>query len=59
MTTADGHSYEHKGIKVWLAEHDTTRHTSPLTGATLDHKMVLLNHGLRQGAEEWRSASQC
>ena len=46
---SDGHSYERQAIKSWFQNNDT----SPLTGARLDHKMLLPNHALRKGAEEW------
>jgi len=46
---SDGHSYERQAIENWFQNNDT----SPLTGARLDHKMLLPNHALRKGAEEW------
>jgi len=45
---ADGHSYERAAIQTWLAEHGT----SPMTGAPLNHTMLLPNHALRNAAQE-------
>jgi len=49
---ADGHSYERTSIQEWLQSH----HTSPLTGMTLEHKLLVPNHALRKVAEEWQGA---
>ena len=35
---ADGHSYERASIREWLENHDT----SPLTGVSLEHKLLVL-----------------
>ncbi|MCO5549314.1 hypothetical protein L7F22_002782 [Adiantum nelumboides] len=46
---ADGFTYEHDAIKVWLQEHDT----SPMTNLTLNHKNLTPNHTLRSAIKEW------
>lgn len=49
VTSADGHSYERENIEKWLA----VQHTSPLTGAVLQHLELTPNHALRKAIQEW------
>ena len=49
VTCADGHSYERENIEKWLA----VQHTSPLTGAVLQHLELTPNHALRKAIQEW------
>ncbi|KAI5069457.1 hypothetical protein GOP47_0015758 [Adiantum capillus-veneris] len=46
---ADGFTYEHDAIKLWLQEHDT----SPMTNLRLNHKNLTPNHTLRSAIREW------
>ncbi|MCD7455342.1 hypothetical protein HAX54_027883 [Datura stramonium] len=50
---ADGFTYEHRAIKLWLDRYSI----SPVTKQRLQHKMVTPNHTLRLAIEEWRSHS--
>ena len=45
--TVDGHTYERSAIEEWLADHDT----SPMTGLTLESKVLIPNNALRQVSE--------
>ena len=49
VTCADGHSYERENIEKWLA----VQHTSPLTGASLQHLGLTPNHALHKAIQEW------
>ncbi|KAK9829275.1 hypothetical protein WJX72_004913 [[Myrmecia] bisecta] len=44
VIAADGHTYERLSIEEWLADNDT----SPLTGATLEHKILIPNFALNR-----------
>lgn len=48
---ADGFTYDHKAIEVWLERHDI----SPVTRHTLQHKILTPNHTLHSAIQEWRS----
>ncbi|KAH7292288.1 hypothetical protein KP509_29G060600 [Ceratopteris richardii] len=50
QTAADGFTYEHDMIKVWLQERDT----SPMTNMTLSHKNLTPNLKLRSIINEWQ-----
>lgn len=43
VIAADGHTYERDAMQKWLAEHGT----SPVTGHTLEHSMLIPNMILR------------
>ncbi|KAI5062917.1 hypothetical protein GOP47_0021464 [Adiantum capillus-veneris] len=46
---ADGFTYEHDAIKVWLEEHAT----SPMTNLVLSHNNLIPNLSLRSDIKEW------
>lgn len=48
---ADGFTYEHRAIKVWLERHNV----SPVTKVRLQHKLIIPNHTLHLAIQEWRS----
>ncbi|XP_009597475.1 U-box domain-containing protein 34 isoform X1 [Nicotiana tomentosiformis] len=48
---ADGFTYEHRAIKLWLTRHSV----SPVTKQLLQHKLVTPNRTLRLAIQEWRS----
>ncbi|CAK9177127.1 unnamed protein product [Ilex paraguariensis] len=48
---ADGFTYEHRAIKIWLERHNV----SPVTKLKLQHKTLTPNHTLRSAIQEWRS----
>lgn len=48
VTTADGFSYEREAITRWFSSHAT----SPLTGAPLDHLLLVPNLALRSAIQE-------
>jgi len=52
VMAADGHSYERTAIERWLA----TKSTSPLTGAELEHGILIPNHNLRRQIREWQAS---
>ena len=43
MWQADGFTYEREAIEKWFKNHDI----SPKTGATVDMKLLIPNHSLR------------
>lgn len=47
---ADGFTYEHKAIKLWLERHSV----SPVTKHRLQHTILTPNHTLRSAIQEWR-----
>lgn len=48
---ADGFTYEHRAIKMWLERHNV----SPVTKIRLQHKLLIPNHTLHSAIQEWRS----
>ncbi|KAJ8750963.1 hypothetical protein K2173_016144 [Erythroxylum novogranatense] len=48
---ADGFTYEHRAIKLWLEKHNI----SPVTKLRLQHSIVIPNHTLRSAIHEWSS----
>ncbi|KAF7144032.1 hypothetical protein RHSIM_Rhsim05G0015800 [Rhododendron simsii] len=48
---ADGFTYEHRAIKLWLEIHSL----SPVTKLRLENKVIIQNHTLRSAIEDWRS----
>lgn len=48
---ADGFTYEHKAIKLWLDRHSV----SPVTKLRLHYKVLTPNHTLRSAIQEWKS----
>ncbi|KAM7519654.1 hypothetical protein LguiB_018616 [Lonicera macranthoides] len=48
---ADGFTYEHKAIKLWLDRHSV----SPVTKLSMHHKELTPNHTLRSAIQEWKS----
>ncbi|KAI5062922.1 hypothetical protein GOP47_0021469 [Adiantum capillus-veneris] len=46
---ADGFTYEHCAIKVWLQANNT----SPMTNLRLDHKSLTPNYTMRSAIKEW------
>lgn len=45
----DGFSYELEAIKIWLEDHIR----SPMTGTTLENKILLPNINLKAQIEQW------
>ncbi|KAF3648271.1 putative (RS)-norcoclaurine 6-O-methyltransferase-like [Capsicum annuum] len=50
---ADGFTYEHRAIKLWLDRYSV----SPVTKQIMQHKLIMPNHTLRLAIQEWRSHS--
>ncbi|KAI3814472.1 hypothetical protein L1987_14112 [Smallanthus sonchifolius] len=50
---ADGFTYEHRAIKIWLERQDA----SPVTRRRLQHKTLTPNHTLRSAIQDWRLQS--
>ncbi len=50
LLAGDGHTYDKAMIQQWLSSHET----SPVTGAILEHKMLIQNHLLRSEIREWQ-----
>lgn len=48
---ADGYTYEHRAIKLWLERYSV----SPVSKRRLPHKLVMPNHTLRLAIQEWGS----
>ncbi|CAN4094505.1 unnamed protein product [Withania somnifera] len=48
---ADGFTYEHRAIKLWLDRFSV----SPVTKQRLQNKLVMPNHTLRVAIQDWRS----
>ncbi|XP_058213616.1 U-box domain-containing protein 34 isoform X1 [Rhododendron vialii] len=48
---ADGFTYEHRAIKLWVERHSL----SPVTKLKLQHKVLIQNHTLRSAIQDWRS----
>lgn len=49
---ADGFSYEHIAIKMWIDRHNV----SPVTKLRLQNKTLTPNHALRSAIKDWRSS---
>ena len=52
MWQADGFTYEREAIEKWFKNHDI----SPKTGATVDMKMLIPNHSLRNVIRDFQEA---
>ncbi|XP_076922140.1 U-box domain-containing protein 34-like [Bidens hawaiensis] len=50
---ADGFTYEHRAIKIWLER----QNASPVTKQRLQHKTLTPNHTLRSAIQDWRLQS--
>ncbi|CAI9286098.1 unnamed protein product [Lactuca saligna] len=50
---ADGFTYEHRAIKIWLER----QNESPVTKRRLKHKTLTPNHTLRSAIQDWRLLS--
>ncbi|KAK1413847.1 hypothetical protein QVD17_29583 [Tagetes erecta] len=50
---ADGFTYEHRAIKIWLER----QNVSPVTKRQLQHKILTPNHTLRSAIQDWRLQS--
>nr|XP_043623468.1 U-box domain-containing protein 34-like [Erigeron canadensis] len=50
---ADGFTYEHRAMQIWLERQDT----SPVTKRRLQHKILTPNHTLRSAIQDWRLRS--
>lgn len=50
---ADGFTYEHRAIKIWLER----QNVSPVTKRQLQHKTLTPNHTLRSAIQDWRLQS--
>ncbi|KAF7144030.1 hypothetical protein RHSIM_Rhsim05G0015200 [Rhododendron simsii] len=48
---ADGFTYEHGAIKLWLQRHSY----SPVTRVRLPHRYIIQNHTLRSAIQDWKS----
>ncbi|WCJ42721.1 U-box domain-containing protein kinase family protein [Euphorbia peplus] len=49
---ADGFTYEHRAIKVWVERHKV----SPVTKLRLQHAILTPNHTLRSAIQQWKSS---
>jgi hypothetical protein len=54
VVAADGHTYERRAIQRWLHESDK----SPLTGAVLEHKNLVVNYVLLSSVQEAASSRE-
>ncbi|KVH93990.1 Concanavalin A-like lectin/glucanase, subgroup [Cynara cardunculus var. scolymus] len=50
---ADGFTYEHRAIQIWLER----QNVSPMTKRKLQHKTLTPNHTLRSAIQDWRLRS--
>ncbi|XP_071717562.1 U-box domain-containing protein 34-like isoform X2 [Rutidosis leptorrhynchoides] len=50
---ADGFSYEHRAIQIWVER----QNASPVTRRRLQHKNLMPNHALRSAIQDWRLRS--
>nr|GEY59823.1 U-box domain-containing protein 34 isoform X1 [Tanacetum cinerariifolium] len=50
---ADGFTYEHRAIRIWLER----QNASPVTKRRLQHKTLTPNHTLRSAIQDWRLRS--
>jgi hypothetical protein len=50
VVAADGFTYERAAAEAWMVSHSI----SPMTGAELEHQLVVANHVLRIAISEWR-----
>lgn len=49
---ADGFSYDYDAICIWLEDHIR----SPMTGDSMQHKILVANHNLKSQIDEWLTA---
>eukprot|EP00012_Vannella_robusta_P011711 CAMPEP_0206197622 /NCGR_PEP_ID=MMETSP0166-20121206/9158_1 /ASSEMBLY_ACC=CAM_ASM_000260 /TAXON_ID=95228 /ORGANISM="Vannella robusta, Strain DIVA3 518/3/11/1/6" /LENGTH=216 /DNA_ID=CAMNT_0053615333 /DNA_START=548 /DNA_END=1196 /DNA_ORIENTATION=- len=52
VVAADGFSYDYDAICIWLEDHIR----SPMTGDSMQHKILVANHNLKSQIDEWLTA---